>query len=89
MFILKYNKLIAVKIVFCHWRRKTMLEHKILGRDFTDNVVLKISYVVIFTKMTPYVPYGKKIISNQFQMLILTIRFLLQTTTDHCIEMQL
>ena len=47
-----------------------MLEHKILGRDFPDNVVLKISYVVIFTKMTPYVPYGKKIISNQFQMLI-------------------
>ena len=47
-----------------------MLEHKILGRDFPDNVVLKFYYEVIFTKMTPYVPYGKKIISNQFQMLI-------------------
>ena len=45
-----------------------MLEHKILGRDFPDNVVLKFFYEVIFTKMTPYVPYGKKIISNQFQL---------------------
>ena len=47
-----------------------MLEHKILGRDFPDNVVLKFFYEVIFTKMTHYVPYGNKIISNQFQMLI-------------------